>query len=101
MDRRPYLTVLKHLLLFGPVVGAGCCRARGQYKGGGGAGGNDGGPGDAEAGRGGCSRGWGKWVRSGPVDTTEARKVGVYRAFCRLPLGPFLPTVTEIDMRCE
>ena len=42
MDRRPCLTLLKHLLLFGPVVGAGCCRARGQYKGGGGTGGNDG-----------------------------------------------------------
>ena len=42
MDRRPCLTMLKHLPLFGPVVGAECCRARGQYKGGGGGGGNEG-----------------------------------------------------------
>ena len=69
MGRRPCmcLTQLKHLLPFGPVAGAACCRAGGHYLGGGGAGGN-------EAVRviprraGGCSRGGasgfkaGRWV---------------------------------------
>ena len=36
------LALLKHLLPFGPVVGAGCCRAGGHYQSGGEAGGNEG-----------------------------------------------------------
>ena len=34
-------------------------------------------------------RGGTKWVRSGSVCSIEARQVGVYRAFCHLPWGPF------------
>ena len=65
------LAQLKHLLPFGPVAGEACCPAGGHYQGGGGAGGN-------EAIRVVLRRpGWvlprrGKWVRSGPVGSTEA-----------------------------
>ena len=54
------------------------------------------GEGGTEAGQMGCFRGGTKWVRSGSMCSTEARLVGLYRAFCHLPWGPFLPAVTDV-----
>ena len=57
------LALLKHLLPFGPVVCAGCCRAGGHYHGGDRAGGNEG----------------SGWYRAG-VGAPEAGQVGSKRA---------------------
>ena len=72
MDRRPFmcLPMLVHLLPFGPVAGAACCRAGRAQPRRGGAGGNEAVPiGTTEAGDGWRSRGR-------RVDSTEAGRVG-------------------------
>ena len=36
-----------------------------------------------------------------PEEGLSGFEAGLYRAFCHLPWGPFLPAVTETVMRCE
>ena len=73
MDRRRCmcLPMLVHLLPFGPVAGAACCRAGGHYQGGWYRGGVDG----TEAGRVGAPE-------AGRVGSAEAGRCGSTEAVC-------------------